>query len=437
MIRRAAIAGLVCAAAVAWFACPVPPRRPFTLDHLLRFAIYYTSITTIAGAAAAGVTQPISRLQIWRISRMAIWLAPLCVFLAERSILAAALGAIFLAVLTQECALPEGSRSEPMASRDMFAPIGDIRLMRQFPSSMFAGAMAELAAMTYLAEDLVLTVVFLTTAVAIVSTRILFNDRYASWAGALRVGLALLLTLVGLSRYLILSDGGTEGVTRANGNGVASHRRAEPVASLDAGGDYSGVILLPEPQPVVTLVPPLPAMNNSLFNKQRRAPLSIPFYGVYWFFRPPYRQPPRNSVTARGTPATKSFRSLGRIPLSMEAHQNLGKLIDLSCCSSIQVAIRNADPYPRTIAIELVLVNTSLPGKPFFSLGSQMVESSPLLRSEGAQAASEVLTFQVPPRHIQQFDEITIRFQPSRAREDRSARVAIERFILVPSGRSQ
>jgi hypothetical protein len=62
--------------------------------------------------------------------------------------------------------------------------------------------------------------------------------------------------------------------------------------------------------------------------------------------------------------------------LSMEAHENLGNMIELGGCSRIQVAIRNADHYPETVSLELVLINTRAPGKPAQSLGKVMVKST-------------------------------------------------------------
>ena len=61
---------------------------------------------------------------------------------------------------------------------------------------------------------------------------------------------------------------------------------------------------------------------------------------------------------------------------TMEAHEHLGNMLDLDCCSRIQIAIRNADHYPETVSLELVLINASAPGKPSQSLGTMMVKST-------------------------------------------------------------
>jgi hypothetical protein len=44
----------------------------------------------------------------------------------------------------------------------------------------------------------------------------------------------------------------------------------------------------------------------------------------------------------------------------MEAHQKLEKSIDASCCSHIQLAVSNADRFPHTVSLELIL--RELPG---------------------------------------------------------------------------
>jgi hypothetical protein len=129
-------------------------------------------------------------------------------------------------------------------------------------------------------------------------------------------------------------------------------------------------------------------------------------------------------------------RSTDRRPLSMEAHQNLGTLIDLDCCSTIQVAIRNADRYPETISLELVLTNTSLPGKPSQSLGSIMVKSTRPWQLYGDRPpVAETLIFKVPANSaIRRFDDVTIVFRLDTARAELGAKIAIERFVLVPRG---
>ena len=119
----------------------------------------------------------------------------------------------------------------------------------------------------------------------------------------------------------------------------------------------------------------------------------------------------------------------------MKALQKLDHPVDLACCSAIQVAISNADRYPGTIALELLLVDTQASGPLFQSLGQRDVLSRPnVKRSELAVIpVTEVLEFSVPRgTRIRQFDGIQVLFHRAFFRADRSARISIEHFILVP-----
>ena len=127
-------------------------------------------------------------------------------------------------------------------------------------------------------------------------------------------------------------------------------------------------------------------------------------------------------------------RSTDRRALLMEAHQNLGTLINLDCCSTIQVAIRNADRYPESVSLELILTNTRSPGKPSQPLGSIMVKSTAPWKLYGDQPpVAETLSFKVPAKSaIRRFDEVTIVFHLDVDRADFGARIGIDRFVLVP-----
>ena len=245
--------------------------------------------------------------------------------------------------------------------------------------------------------------------------------------------MALFFTVGGLARVSATRWGEGGRVTLANGG-----RPGDPSTELGSRRweTIPGVIMFPEEQKHVLLVPAVAVYEpQSIFGKTEMQPLTIPFYGTYWFFRYPNRRPPKTSIVIRGTPVKKSFRSTGLIPIKMEAHQNLGKLIAVSCCSKIQIAVLNTDHYPGTVHLELILVNSSAAGEPRQTLGMQTVESAPGQISEEVRPMTETLTFPMPANPlIREFDEFSIRFERARFREDRSARVAIERFILIPHG---
>jgi len=199
-----------------------------------------------------------------------------------------------------------------------------------------------------------------------------------------------------------------------------------------------GIILRPKIENYVTIVPPLPTRRvfEGKPNERKADPVSIPFYGAYWFFRASEKTMPADAVELRGDADSTSFKTTDFSPISMEARQNLGSLIELSCCRAVELVISNGDRRPGTVAVELILTNTTLPGQPHQSLGIAPVNST--LRwfpGDSRPAVTEVLTFRVPAQAaIQSFDEATIRFELRSPRERWSAKIAIEKFRLIPRG---
>jgi hypothetical protein len=194
------------------------------------------------------------------------------------------------------------------------------------------------------------------------------------------------------------------------------------------------VILWPEIRDRSILVPPLPELGHGLFTTKQVNPLSIPFFGVYWLFKAPDKRPPDGSFRARGNPAAHTFFTTDHTPLFMEANQNFGTLIDLSCCSRIEIAISNADRYPGSVTLELLLANTTLRGKPSQSLGSVEVKSIPRWRpDDDGMAVPETLAFAVPSNtSLRKFDEVKIQFHLEAVRSETAAKIAIDRFVFVP-----
>ncbi|HWB97019.1 MAG TPA: hypothetical protein VG672_09965, partial [Bryobacteraceae bacterium] len=144
---------------------------------------------------------------------------------------------------------------------------------------------------------------------------------------------------------------------------------------------FPGVILLPQTKPSSELPRRVAYFRPGLAGSVTADPLSIPFSGEYWMFKPPYIRPPQRSYIRRGSPLQLSFVTVDHRPLMMEAYQRLEPPLDLGCCSKIQVAIENRDRYPGTLQIELILVLADLPGQPSQSLGRVRVFSRPLLGS--------------------------------------------------------
>jgi hypothetical protein len=203
-------------------------------------------------------------------------------------------------------------------------------------------------------------------------------------------------------------------------------------AITEAG--YPGVVLRPDVKPETTLVAPPPTSLRQPGPPTAALPVTIPFAGEYWMFRAPNAQPPRRSYFRHATPLALSFTSLNHVVLRMEAHQRLEHAIDLSCCGTIQIAISNADRYPGSVMLELVLADVTTETSRSLVLGTAEVASWPHSGGFAAiEPVPEVLNFTVPSHSsLSRFNDIAVLFHFSQVRDDRSARIAIDRFVLVP-----
>jgi hypothetical protein len=203
-------------------------------------------------------------------------------------------------------------------------------------------------------------------------------------------------------------------------------------AMMIVGPVFPGVELYPEEaQPHTRLVAP-PLQTKAGTGTSHTDPLSIPFDGVYWFWRGPSDQPPSNSVLMHGNPSAQFFRSTDGDGMSMEAKQNLGFAVDPRSYSAIEVDIQNTDPFPNSVSILLKVRNTALANKPIQSLGMENVLTP---ASSESHAMTQTLRFPLPSKlAMGSFDELTVSYYLKGARSNRSARIAIERFRLVPRG---
>ncbi len=150
-------------------------------------------------------------------------------------------------------------------------------------------------------------------------------------------------------------------------------------------------------------------------------------------FKPPNARPPQTSYLRKGTPLVLSFVTTDHRPMFMEAHQKLEHAIDLRCCRGIQIAISNIDRYPGTVTLEVVLIDAVTQRSE--SLGTAEVTSRPNGHPwTGSRfPVAETLEFAVPlSTALREFNEIKVVFHRTSLRVDRSARISIERFLLMP-----
>jgi len=469
-------AGVVAAALASWIRCPAPPPHSLSWRDLAGFAITGVLVTFIASAMV--VLTAYATLSRWadlevpgitlRTALASVWLAPLAVFLAGTSSWSMAVTAVLVASVTQlVCSRRElPGHGAPKAPGDLSAPqlfrqSREPPLIERLLPALCASVSVQAGGIAALTGHIFPAAALSGVGTAVIAWRSGTSADYReppprksarpTRRAGLVLALATILTAAGLTPYLAVQResgwgggaaqklaGDTRAFLRSIIGGEQSHLDGRPdprsnKSAVKVGDVYAGIILLPEFQPHPTIVPPLPALHYGSPQLGPLNPLSIPFFGAYWFFKAPDSRPPQNAVQARGSPAEHTFASTDHAPLSMEAHQNFGVLFDLDCCKAIQLAVTNADRYIGTVTIELILVNSRLPGRPSQSLGTAPLESAPHRRPGDDSPISETLTFAIPPvTAIRKFDEVTVCFKLATLRADTAAKTAIDRFLFVP-----
>ena len=211
------------------------------------------------------------------------------------------------------------------------------------------------------------------------------------------------------------------GASRQQQTGIPSR---EPVA----GPVFPGVELYPETANRIRLVAPPPQRSKG-FGAAHSDPLSIPFEGVYWFWKGPEQEPPANIVVMHGSPSARFFRSTDHEIMSMEARENLGFAIDPRAYGAIEIVLENVDPFPNTVSIALRVRDSAKSGNLSRSLG--LVRVLPMSAHGDGRPTMQTLRFVIPST-VSKFDELVVTYYLRGERSDRSARIAIEGFRLVP-----
>ncbi len=459
------IAGFLAAAFVASVVCR--PPLPYSLSPavLIGSALERVLGVLFANAATVWGLEAISRRTnaadagplILQTSLTALWLAPFVLFIRGNSPWAVAIMGVLVAGIVKSIRIVQAQpQAEEQASPVLSPGNHPFRLLESWPYFRWqlCGAGAALCVQTgaiaAFAGDQFSSALLVGASSAVWTWSFTRDDSRkpstASTRTFLLVSFALILTVGSLVQYLRPTYGvrgfglpsfASYAATHGDQPGQDSNRKSPGAIHPATDGD-PGVVLLPDTLTRTRLVAPPPLIENAPLTGHGIAkPLEIPFEGVYWFFKAPDVHPPRTSRQAHGSPERLDIRSTDRRPLSMEAHQNLGSMIDLACCSRIQVAIRNADRYPETVSLELVLINSIATGKPSQSLGRIMVRSTRpwKLYDEPAPSASETLNFLIPGRSpLRRFDEVSIVFRIASVRADAGPKIAIDHFVLVPRG---
>jgi len=386
-------------------------------------------------------------------STAAIWFAPSVILFAQRSpaaIVAALVLVINATRILYEQWTPNLSPAPPEPSVELFGLVQrPAPSLRYLVPSLAASFCLQTAAAAFMLRQPALAGLALATSAATLtvfahSSRAVETRRPASLPrSVLGLGLTFVLA-IGLTVGGMLPRFAGRGFGFGSEGGKASSPApagmpspsgtlpAEPPRGIADSG-FFGVVLWPEIKPYATLIAPMPQTPSGLGTATLPRPIGIPFSGEYWMYRWPFAHPPQNSFFERGNPADLSFSTTDHQPLQMEARHKLDQSIAVDCCRGIQVEVRNADRYPGTISLELYLIDRRSPREFQMWIGRAPVVSRPEISGDKVTAVRETLEFPMPSyTQIREFDEFKIVFSRDRRRLDKSAKVAIERFVLLP-----
>ncbi len=444
-----------------WKIAFVPFGASFFLSGGVFFALLYSCFALgLSAAITLGLLlamRSIARQEVWlvtlRTSAAGLWFAPAMILLGASSSLAN-MAALALVVSVTRVLYAQWRAPDPASAQSPAPSSAARQRSARWPAFTSAAALQAGFVLARL-RDPTLSSAFYALAAGIltaysIEAGVWTRDREPTlprsvMALAVTFLIALIVTVAGIGMY---GGGGGEGDTASGAPATsASHRPPPPPPPLpDPGrkfqpppidparlgpavsvpGGVPGVILWPETEPVPLLVEPLP--KGGLANRAPSRPFVIPFSGSYWMFRAGFTRPPANSLVQRGTPTSSWFKTVDMWPLEMEAHQRLDREIDLSCCAAIRVDVLNADKFPGTVTLELALIHHA--GTPM-RLGRAPIRSTPDLSGDPVVPVQETLEFRIPAI-APVFDEFDVMFHRERSRADRSARIAIQRFVLVP-----
>ena len=407
------VAGVLASAWFVWVNSIAPRLGLPSPGSAVARALTYVALAWICGAVTTFCVyfvvsmadfQLATRFSV-RSSAPAMWFAPAIVLLPAPFDAAIVVSLLLVANATRLLIFQWGAIESPMAM--------------PFGAAWIASATAQAGLIAMLWHH-----PFLAAALLAVSTAILTSLSVATGAYVPGKPPAMPHSALSVVMTFLLAAALTLGGIAYRGRGGTRPSAAPAGENVGFDGDFPGVILLPELKPYTRIFVPAPVTPGKL-GLTATNPVGIPFSGEYWMFRWPAERPPRRSAIRRGNAAELSFHTTDGRPLEMEAIQRLDRPVDIRCCREIQIAVHNDDQYPGTVSLELVLIDTSVAINVTQKLGTVAV---------GAPTTGEqVLRFWIPRvTALRRFDEITVLFRRARVRADRSARIAILRFVLAP-----
>jgi hypothetical protein len=445
------ILGLLAATALACSLCRLPPQHSLSSVGLMLTAIGYVAAAILAGAFGVWSvwwilpvkpSLPRGSLVLF-LSVGSVWLPALTLLCRENSLwlmVAMALASAITAKCLRANVFPplhplplptlEFKRGEVPAFAETHPPGFKLWFPLNVSVCMQAAALSWLSGHRLLASGLLAyctsLLVWRWTTKSVKGKR---SNRFLVFRLALLTVFAVLITSAVLAPSLSGGDFGARSRAYLGMQKPESARRQ--TAATDTS--YRGIILWTMPPKKKALALPSPRENSVSIGRIAK-PLIIPFDGVYWYFKKPDTQPHHDAHVVHGDPMRVDIHSTDWHPLIMEAHQRLGTPLPLTCCSDLEVTIKNGDNRPGSIALGVILTDSSSPGRPSEYLGRKVVVSSEAGHfSLNRSPVTEMLTFAIPAHaRVREFDEITVVFLPARERSLGGEQIAILRFALLP-----
>jgi len=468
-------AGLVNAMIAAFILCRLPASHAPSLESLLTRAILYVALGAFAGILGTLLywvspanpfrTHPPLPFSLFALVCAAgwVWVPAMAIFSDQFSgaaALVAGIGAFILAIGLRQSTfslLAPAPKTIPAIAHKELELFADPFIQPRSEAHGYIIAISLFAAIAALVSHLN----FIAAALLACSTSLFaWNKTFVSSvepSNPYRRS-ALRLALVAVPAVLVTVWALLDGVAHRNRfEGIAdiaaasapaaqddSSRDSKPQSARKGGSGYESLILWPFPEKK-PIIPPIPTQPSFLASGTTQ-PLIIRFDGPYWYLQPPDKRPGPNAHQAHGTPLGAEIRSTNELPLVMDAHQPLAASIPIARCREIEVEIENHDNRPGSIAMAILLSDSSVPGKPDLYLGQQPIspaepESKSIDSALNATpkpaindaSSLQTLRFPIPPgSKVRKFNEITVMLLPDTLHSLVGPKIAIRQFQLFP-----
>jgi len=452
----AVVTGLNVAIAVSYLACKPPQTLTLSLRTRLFTAVFYILLTCLAGTAGTWImlsddTRSQFRGLILCGARSWVFLPAIMMFLREGSIwaplvaiVAAALMATYwsrLGAMTPRSA--EGTQPRHDVEKHLF--ITQLRFERVSRYTIGATLCLYAAFFSAVNAELELWTFFLGSAVFLLVSQIATprapaeheakrpqNQVLRAYSPYSWIAGALCLAFIALSA----SSGTSDRIWQLRAFHVWRQNLLPPRPAKQSSEDHSSegyraIVLWPIQKKEKSIPPPPTSINPGAHRAAR--PWIIPFDGPYWYFKTPGESPGLEARITHGDPLKVNVRSTNRVPLLMEAHQNLAVPIDLACCREIQVVFKN-DTSLGASDVGLLLTDSHAKGKPSQSLGIKYVPMNSIDQPSGdLSPVEETVSFPIPATgKIRKFDRMTVVLVPDAQHATAGRKVAVERFVMIP-----